>query len=326
MTPANSFKALGVVSVWDGNEEALTLANPAIDVDGRVVVTRGENWTSPDDVSETDVSDAAGFVATDPIDVFEGDVAWLAGPSYAGSYRTLVESGFSDLLEIASWQTLPGGWLIHYGSAAQFYETGAAVASLARQWSDEVLAAGRSAASEQVLAARVVDTGSPGVPRGDRRLADAVWYSMVGDFDLYSRAVHLAAAALDCPENEIKDLVEQRVHFYQARAQAKRRSLREIRMRKMLAQYRALHSKDQTTILELQELVQALSSEEAGLMALKGVKIKAVPLNGPSNMHGARTKNLKSYRVPPATKKAIVVIAKKPGGMHMIQALSGRGK
>jgi len=218
MTPADSFKAHGVLAVWNGNETALTAANPAIEIDGRIRATRGENWTSPDGVSQASVDHSAGFVAIDPTDISEGDVVWLAGPAYVDSYLTLLKSGCIDRLTIGSWRPLPDGWMVRFGTSALFYETGAIVASDARRTYEKALASGASPESELVIAARMVDTGSPGVTRGDRRLADAVWYALTSDFDLYSRSVRLASVALERPEGEIKEFVDEQVEFYRAHA------------------------------------------------------------------------------------------------------------
>jgi hypothetical protein len=218
MAAGGFFKARGVLVVRRGNEAALTIANPAIELGGRIVATRGENWTSPRDVSLTDVSDSAGFVSVEPTDISEGDVVWLAGPSYVDNYLMLLDSGVRDRLNIQAWRSLPGGWRIRFDSASRFYETGATIASDARRTYGLALASGEAPDSEPVLAARGVHTGSPGVKRGDRRLADAVWYSMTDDFELYDRAVHLTSVAFDRPEAEIKELVDKQVEFYQTRA------------------------------------------------------------------------------------------------------------
>lgn len=217
MASPGLFRARGVLTVWLGNEAALTLANPAIEVDGRIATTRGEDWTSPHDVSLADVSEAAGFVAIDPVDVAEGSVAWLAGPSYVDGYRTLFYSPDDDLLAIDAWIPLGDGWLIHFDSAMRFYEVGANVASAAKRFYEEALASGTDPKSESIRIARSVYEGSPGVPRSDRRIADAVWYSLTGDFDLYSRAVNLAAKASGQTEAEVKNYVAEQVEFYRAK-------------------------------------------------------------------------------------------------------------
>lgn len=219
MTSTQYFEVNGVVAVWSGNEAALTIANPAIQLDDRVASTRGENWTFPQDLSQSDVSDLADYVPVDPIDIPEGYVAWLAGPAYVSSYEALLnlEPTFTDWLEIDSWQQLPEGWLIHFDSAARFYEVGASVATKAHQTYAEALVSGQSAESELVAAARRVFVGSPGIARGTRRTADAVWYSLTGDYELYSRSLRLAARALETSESEIKDRVENEIEFYRAR-------------------------------------------------------------------------------------------------------------
>ena len=222
MTAASHFRAHGVLTVWAGNDAALTLASPAIEVSGRVAVTRGESWTSPHDISTADVTASDGYVSVDPVDITEGDVAWLAGPEYVASYLSLLDSGIGDRLEMRapgiSWQVLDGDWQVRFGSAMRFYELGALVASDARQFYEKRLADGDTQDSDEVLAARTVYTGSAGVGRGERRLADAVWYSLVGDFDVYARSLHLASAATGRTEAEVKELVERQVEFYRVRS------------------------------------------------------------------------------------------------------------
>jgi hypothetical protein len=300
MTLPTLFKARGVLTVWSGNEAALTLANPAIEVDGRIVATRGENWTSPRDVSRTDVGDSAGFVPIDPTDVAEGDVAWLAGPLYVDNYLTLLKSGVRDRLGILDWRSLPGGWRIRFDSSSLFYETGAIVANDARRTYGLALASGEAPESETVVAARSVYTGSPGVTRGDRRLADAVWYSMTGDVDLFSRAVHLASTAFDRPEGEIEVLVEKQIGFYQAFIRrARLESTDELeRLRAAVTHLyqllRAARRKDRAKINALNDLNAALVPARSGETMRRQVH-EGVVVAAECKVHGELPKSARLY-------------------------------
>jgi hypothetical protein len=211
---------VGLLALWSGNENALFIGNPVIQHNGEAALTRGENWSIPQDLTAGDVSGQPGYVPfTTPTlkktSINEGDVAWIAGSAFMVSYRKFLRAGGDDVLSISSWTRRPDGCSFKFGLSKDFYLQGAKLAAAALGFYETRLSLSDSSPGEwDISAARAIYDGVPGIDIAERQIVDAIWYHHVGDLEMYQRALTHAAIFNDTTEEEIESTIEKRASFY----------------------------------------------------------------------------------------------------------------
>lgn len=211
---------MGVFALWLGNESSMFLANPVIDYEGRLLLTRGENWSAPADLANSDVTGEPGYVAFNtPIlkrtRVAEGDVAWIAGKKFIEAYNDFIEGGGDDVLEISSWRVLTNGCALKVGRAFRFYDLGAALANETRHFYESRISQNLTEVDKASNAARFLYAGCVGVDSGERSVADALWFFLNSRYEEYKRSVMHASILQGVDESSIEAEIENRAAFYE---------------------------------------------------------------------------------------------------------------
>jgi hypothetical protein len=213
------FQASGVMAIWTGNENALFIGNLAIVIDDAPRLTRGEEWTVSTDLAQDDFLDQPGYVPFNSpslADTFvhEGDVAWLTGANFAKNYENYLEFGGPDILGFKLWHRFPDGCAMNIGSARSFYELSGRFARAAMTFYEGRVGRGADPTEPHIQAARSLYEGSPGVARVERRIADAFWYHVTENYEMYSRTEAQAERFDDIPVRALKEEVHKKIEFY----------------------------------------------------------------------------------------------------------------
>lgn len=213
------WRAVGVMAIWSGNENSLFIGNVAIDYDGHERLTRGEQWTAPQDLTRGTYSDQPGYVAFSTpslSDTFvrEGDVAWLAGAGFSEDYGNYLDAGGDDVLGFRLWHRFPDGCAMQIGPSTTFYEHGGKLARAAGTYYESRLVRGANYDQRDIQAARRLYEGSPGVSTIERRLADAFWYYVSENYEMFSRTEAQAERFDGISPHELITRVKKRAEFY----------------------------------------------------------------------------------------------------------------
>jgi hypothetical protein len=232
---------VAIDALWSGNEGRLFSGSPVVsDSEGNWRVARADGWllngqhlSNP--LSRHDARDLV--VVTDFADIAEGDMVWLAGPTWRRALRQLrsaVSLRFADL----QWDArVNGAFAAHTGSRRALMEYTAEVSHVVGDYFEHALIdAGR--ARPPTRWAREVLRGLPMADSARRDYFDALWYLHTRNATLYDRLLsQLKHQGLSV--DEFEQSLRRRIHVLQGPELAK--AQREIeRLRHELDNYMQL--------------------------------------------------------------------------------------
>lgn len=182
-------RVAGIVTPVSGNEARLIAAQPAIFVeDNAIRPTRTRMWSLEDlapPLAHGEREHLLGFGVGELVE--EGEMVWLAGPTFMTAYRRLF--GTVDSEGLSSWAEM-GGFQYHVGLYRDLADLSVRIARQAKRLLERAMADPIAARDSGVAEyAEVVHSGVPEIDPRERLLVKAFVYWLKRDASLYFRVL-----------------------------------------------------------------------------------------------------------------------------------------